>query len=157
MVRGSVWMTSYPGQLSLGSEFPHGGPAVPADSDLGPRICGVDQLSRQNQSWTGVPAGLTSCPSRLRPGSKELWGQPAIPAKSAPAPCSHGVDQLSRPIWSWGRTDAVPGDSDWVQDSVVSTSAPGKVSHGSELTRGQPAVPVDSIPGLRRCVVDQLS
>lgn len=77
-------MTSYPGQLSLGSEFPHGGPAVPADSDLGPRICGVDQLSRQKsvldrssrridqlsqQTQTRVQGavGSTSYPGQLNP------------------------------------------------------------------------------------------
>ena len=88
---------SYPCQLSPGSEVTRGRPAVPADSDPGPRSCAVEQLSRPTQSRVRADAGSTSCSGRIAPGSVELCCRTAIPANSVLRPSCRGVHQLSRP------------------------------------------------------------
>ena len=70
---------SYPCQLSPGSEVTRGRPAVPADSDPGPRSCGVDKLSRPTRSQVELPRG-----------------RPAVPAESDLGPRCCGVDKHSR-------------------------------------------------------------
>lgn len=62
-----------------------------------------------------------------------------------------GVDHLSRPIWTPGpRIRGVdqlswPTQS-WVRGAVGSTSCPARLSPGSELPRGRPAVLANSGP-----------
>ena len=82
-VRADTGLTNYHGRHGPGSEVMRGRPAVPADSDLGPRSCGVDQLSQLIRSQVRVAVAFSSYPGRLRPGSMELW-----------------VDKLSGATWS---------------------------------------------------------
>src|SRR5512135_439180 len=108
-----------------------GRPAIPGDTDPGPRARGVDQLSRATQARVRAPLGLTSCPGQLAPRSDGLgvvrcpgylWhmtevsrARPAFQEDIGVDPRARSVDQLSR------------APRDLVGVSVASTSCPGRL------------------------------
>ena len=115
-----------------------------ANSLLGPKRGGVDELCRPTGTRVRGAATSAGYTGQLRPGSEELWGRPVLPTQSVPAPSACGVDQLSPPTQT-----RLPG-------AVGTTSCAGQLSPRSELTRDRPAVPADSGPGKMCCGVDQL-
>ena len=127
-VRGPVRSTRCPALPGLLSEVRRGPPAPPGDSRSGPRVRGVDQLSRA--------IGL---------GSDGLHGRPAVPEDSRPAPIARGLDHMSRGLWGH------------VPVPAVSNSSPGRLGLGSDGPRGRPALRGDSGTCPRARGVDQLS
>ena len=118
-----MWSTSYTGPLGPGSELMRTQPAVPADSDLGSRSCGVDQLSLPTRSRVCAEAGVNqlSRPTRSR-------AQGDVRSTSFPVPLGHG-SEVTR-----GRT-AIRDDSDLgprVRGGAGSTSYPSRLVSVSE-------------------------
>ena len=137
-------VTSYPGPFGPGSEVPWGRPAVPADSDPGPKVL-----------WS------TSYPSRLGPWSELLHGQPAGFDDSNPGPRSCVVDQLSLPTPH--RFELMPGRPLILDKSVPgprcrgSSSSPCRLGTWSEELCRQLSVMAFSLLGPRIGGVDHLS
>ena len=139
-IRADTGSTSNPGPFGPWYEPLRSRSPVPGYSDPGSRSCDVDQLSRHTLSRVRAVAGVTSYTGRLGPKSEELWGRPAIPANSVPVRADSL--QFSCP----GRL--VPGSScrgvgelylltrTLVRGAVGSTSYPGQLRPGSELTWG---------------------
>ena len=78
--RGSERSTSCPGRIDPMSEGPRCRPAVPADSVLGPRGHGVDQLSRPSLSRFQAAAGLTCSPGQKGPRDHGVAGSMRCPS-----------------------------------------------------------------------------